>query len=87
MERFILAEDSNGLFSIFDNEDSENEPLLYGAEFGTEEIVVLLNKLNNENKTLKKEVETLQKKIDLLCEVFDYGSDESIRKMKKVKQK
>lgn len=87
MERFILAEDTNGLFSIFDNEDIEDEPLIYGAKFGTEEIVVLLNKLNNENKTLKKEVETLQKKIDLLCEVFDYGSDESIRKMKKVKQK
>ena len=87
MERFILAEDSNGLFSIFDNEDIEDEPLIYGAEFGTEGIVALLNKLNNENKSLKKEVETLQKKIDLLCEVFDYGSDESIRKMKKVKQK
>ncbi len=28
-KRFILAEDSNGLFSIFDNEDPEDEPLNY----------------------------------------------------------
>ena len=42
--RFILAEDSNGLFSIFDNEDPEDEPLIYGARFGTEKIVDLLNK-------------------------------------------
>ena len=42
-KRFILAEDSNGLFSIFDNEDPEDEPLIYGARFGTEKIVDLLN--------------------------------------------
>ena len=42
-KRFILAEDSNGLFSIFDNEDLEDEPLIYGARFGTEKIVDLLN--------------------------------------------
>lgn len=53
--RFILAEDSNGLFSIFDNEDPEDEPLIYGAKFGTEKIVDLLNEFNDENKELKKE--------------------------------
>ena len=43
-KRFILAEDSNGLYSIFDTEDKEDEPLIYGARFGTEKIVDLLNK-------------------------------------------
>ena len=42
-KRFILAEDSNGLLSIFDNEDPEDEPLIYGARFGTEKLVDLLN--------------------------------------------
>jgi len=42
-KRFILAEDSNGLFSIFDNEDPEDEPLIYGARFGTEKVCDLLN--------------------------------------------
>ena len=42
-KRFKLVEDSNGLFSIFDNEDKEDEPLIYGAIFGTEKIVDLLN--------------------------------------------
>ena len=37
-KRFILAEDSNGLFSIFDNEDPEDEPLIYAARFGTEKV-------------------------------------------------
>ena len=56
-KRFILAEDSNGLFSIFDNEDPEDEPLIYGAKFGTEKIVDLLNEFNDENKELKAEIE------------------------------
>lgn len=42
-KRFKMVEDSNGLYSIFDTEDKENEPLIYGAEFGTEKIVALLN--------------------------------------------
>lgn len=56
-KRFILAEDSNGLFSIFDNEDPEDEPLIYGARFGTEKLVDLLNKqlLFSERLALEKE--------------------------------
>ena len=53
-KRFILAEDSNGLYSIFDTEDKEDNPLIYGAEFGTEKIVDLLNELNDENQELKR---------------------------------
>ena len=56
-KRFILAEDSNGLYSIFDTEDKEDEPLIYGARFGTEKIVDLLNEFNDENKELKAEIE------------------------------
>ena len=56
-KRFILAEDSNGLFSIFDNEDPEDDPLIYGARFGTEKIVDLLNEFNDENNELKAEIE------------------------------
>ncbi len=67
-ERFILAEDSNGLFSIFDNKDLENEPLIYGARFGTEKIVDLLNELNDENKELKKENEKLR---EIITEMKD----------------
>ena len=52
-KRFRLAEDSNGLYSIFDTEDKEDNPLIYGAEFGTEKIVDLLNELNDENQLLK----------------------------------
>ena len=56
-KRFALAEDSNGLLSIFDNEDEEYEPLIYGAKFGTETIVDLLNRLAEENEQLKKQLE------------------------------
>ena len=72
-KRFILAEDSNGLFSIFDNEDIEDEPLIYGARFGTEKIVDLLNdqqpiinKLKEENEQLRKENERQNNEIKLL---------------------
>lgn len=44
-KRFKMVEDSNGLYSIFDTEDKEDEPLIYGAEFGTEKIVDLLNEM------------------------------------------
>ena len=54
-KRFILAEDSNGLFSIFDNEDIEDEPLIYGAKFGTEKIVDLLNEQQEMIDQLEKE--------------------------------
>ena len=79
-KRFILAEDSNGLFSIFDNEDKENEPLIYGAEFGTDKIVDLLNEQqatikklqdlcgesDGENAKLRIENKELQEEIKLL---------------------
>ena len=35
-----------------------------------------------ENAKLRIENKELQRKIDMLCEVFNYGSDESIRKVK-----
>lgn len=53
-KRFILAEDSNGLFSIFDNEDPKDEPLIYGARFGTEKIVDLLNEQQSRIEMLEK---------------------------------
>ena len=69
-KRFILAEDSNGLFSIFDNEDIEDEPLIYGAKFGTEKIVDLLNELVEENEIKKEEL--IQKKLTnvLLSKIY-----------------
>ncbi len=48
-KRFILAEDSNGLYSILDTEDKEDNPLIYGVE-----IIDLLNELNDENQELKR---------------------------------
>ena len=63
--RFILAEDSNGLFSIFDNEDPEDEPLIYGARFGTEKIVDLLN-------TQQATIEQLERKLELKTEEVEY---------------
>ena len=69
-KRFILAEDSNGLFSIFDNEDIEDEPLIYGARFGTEKIVDLLNTqqskiddLNYVNDQLRKDKAQLKERL------------------------
>ena len=59
-KRFELAEDSNGLFSIFDNEDKENRPLIYGAEFGTDFIVDLLNSLWEENEQLRQTITEMQ---------------------------
>ena len=53
-KRFELAEDGNGLYSIFDNEYKEDDPLIYGARFDTEEIVDLLNELAEENEELQK---------------------------------
>lgn len=55
-KRFELAEDSNGLFSIFDNKDKENRPLIYGAKFGTDFIVDLLNSLWEENEQLRQQL-------------------------------
>lgn len=63
-KRFELAEDSNGLFSIFDNEDEENRPLIYGAEFGTDFIVDLLNSLNDENEQLRQRIAFFEKQAD-----------------------
>ena len=63
-KRFILAEDSNGLYSIFDTEDKQDNPLIYGAEFGTEKIIDLLNELNDENKTLKAQFSQLEEEKD-----------------------
>lgn len=70
-KRFILAEDSNGLFSIFDNEDIEDDPLIYGAKFGTEKIVDLLNELVEENEIKKEEL--IQKKLTnvLLAKIYE----------------
>lgn len=48
-KRFILAEDSNGVYSILDTEDKEDNPLIYGVE-----IIDLLNELNDENQELKR---------------------------------
>ena len=48
-KRFILVEDSNGVYSIFDTEDKEDNPLIYGVE-----IIDLLNELNDENQELKR---------------------------------
>ena len=48
-KRFILAEDSNGLYSILDTEDKEDNPLIYGVE-----IINLQNELNDENQELKR---------------------------------
>ena len=56
-KRFILAEDSNGLYSIFDTEDKEDEPLIYGARFGTEKIVGLLNEQQATITELEKRLE------------------------------
>ena len=50
-------------------------------EYG--ENIAEISKLQYENKTLRKTCRQLQDKIDFLCEVFDYGSDESIQKVKK----
>ena len=63
-KRFRLAEDSNGLLSIFDNEDKEDEPLIYGAMFGTDKIVDLLNEQQatiNELKAQLREKEEDEK--------------------------
>ena len=59
-KRFILAEDSNGLYSIFDTEDKEDEPLIYGARFGTEKIVGLLNEQQATIKRLEEENDDLR---------------------------
>ena len=72
-KRFILAEDSNGLYSIFDTKDKEDEPLIYGAKFGTEKIVDLLNEqqemidqLEKENTNLIELAEELGVKIEVV---------------------
>ena len=85
-KRFILAEDSNGLYSIFDTEDKEGNPLIYGAEFGTEKIIDLLNELNDENKTLKKENEWLKKELKGLNKkyiAFSEATDKRLKEMMK----
>ena len=70
-KRFILVEDSNGLFSIFDNEDPEGEPLIYAARFGTEKVCDLLNELVEENEIKKEEL--IQKKLTnvLLAKIYE----------------
>ena len=69
--RFRLCEDSNGWFSIFDNEDVEDEPLLFLSRhyemIGVKEVTDLLNeqqatitKLRNENIILKNKIKDLR---------------------------
>lgn len=65
-KRFILAEDSNGLFSIFDNEDLEDEPLIYGARFGTEKIVDLLNTQQATIELYKRSVDKREEQISII---------------------
>ena len=57
--RFKMVEDSNGLYSIFDTEDKEDEPLIYGADFGTEKIVDLLNEQQATIKQLQGRIKRL----------------------------
>ena len=82
-KRFILAEDSNGLYSIFDTEDKEDEPLIYGARFGTEKIVDLLNTqqatINNQEqkiKILQQEISDAQAILEMLTEKLKGWNDE-----------
>lgn len=49
-ERFVGCEDSNGLKSIFDNQDKENEPLLFNC---IGEVDVIVDLLNKQDKTIK----------------------------------
>ena len=93
-KRFILAEDSNGLFSIFDNEDLEDEPLIYGARFGTEKIVDLLNEqdkkikelsikyANRETKIIKEVGDILQNNFEIMDQRL---SDENKHLKKRIK--
>jgi len=47
----------------------------------------LCGKSDYENAMLRLENKELQKKVDWLCEVFDYGSDESMKVVRQKKEK
>lgn len=57
-KRFIRAEDSNGLKSIFDNEIENGKPILVNCIGEVGKVVDLLNELNEENDVLKQQLKT-----------------------------
>ena len=63
-KRFIRAEDSNGLKSIFDNEIENGKPILVNCIGEVGKVVDLLNELNDENKTLKAQFSQLEEEKD-----------------------
>lgn len=56
-KRFRECKGSNGLFSIFDNEDAEDEPLLFNSIGNVKNVVALLNSLSEENEQLRQSID------------------------------
>ena len=81
-KRFKMLEDSNGLFSIFDNEDPEDEPLIYGARFGTEKIVDLLNEQQSIIRRDEMSIKTMMSNMKKLEE-----ENEDLREVNKENQR
>ena len=89
-KRFTISIDSNDRKSLWDEERTEEEPLIalnrFGEIWGIDDCCKLLNKLNDENKELKRELQrmydvgTLNKAMDVLEKRYDKmlsdGSDE-----------
>ena len=69
-KRFTICVDSNNLKSLWDDERTEEEPLLWltlsDRIGGIDNVCELLNELNDENKELKLQLEAFK---DKLCEL------------------
>ena len=63
-KRFIRAEDSNGLKSIFDNEIENGKPILVNCIGEVGKVVDLLNELEDENEQLQKYNEQLKERLE-----------------------
>lgn len=73
-KRFTICVDSNDLKSLWDNERTEEEPLLWltlsDRIGGIDDVCELLNELHDKNITLKKDNETLKIKNKNLIKIL-----------------
>ena len=81
-KRFTIYVDSNNLKSLWDDERTEEEPLLWltlsDRIGGIDNVCELLNKLNDENEQLKQSVNNLKETIIKITIAYQRKYDRNI---------
>ena len=83
-ERFVIGDDNIAMFEVIDM--NKEELVCECRAVDVEKLCYLLNELNDENKTLKKENEWLRKELKGLNKkyiAFSEATDKRLREMMK----